>query len=228
LFDKGNDLYNEGKFQDAINTYERILDTDYHSAELYFNLGNAYYKLNRIAPSIYYYEKALMLSPKDKDVLNNIAFARNMTVDAIEVIPEMGFSKIFLNITNALSFDIWAFLSIAFVVLFTILFLTYYFSYATLKKRISFLGSVISLSMALIMLVFAFQKFEYDQNYNPAIVFVAESEIKSEPNLRSEISFLLHEGTKVEVLEKYNETWVKIRLADGLTGWVPSDDIREL
>lgn len=228
LFEKGNELYNDGKFQDAINTYEGILQTDYHSAELYFNLGNAYYKLNRIAPSIYYYEKALMLSPKDKDILNNIAFARNMTVDAIEVIPEIGFSKIFLNATNAFGFDMWAVLSIAFVVLFVLLFLAYYFSYSTVRKRLSFLGSVVSLSLALIMLVFAFQKYEYDQNYNPAIVFVHESEIKSEPNLRSEISFLLHEGTKVEVLEKYNENWVKIRLADGLTGWIPSEDIREL
>lgn len=228
LFEKGNELYNDGKFQDAINTYEGILQTDYHSAELYFNLGNAYYKLNRIAPSIYYYEKALMLSPKDKDILNNIAFARNMTVDAIEVIPEIGFSKIFLNATNAFGFDMWAVLSIAFVVLFVLLFLAYYFSYSTVRKRLSFLGSVVSLSLALIMLVFAFQKYEYDQNYNPAIVFVHESEIKSEPNLRSEISFLLHEGTMVEVLEKYNENWVKIRLADGLTGWIPSEDIREL
>ena len=93
-FEKGNSLYNEGKFTEAIEAYERILESEFHSSELYYNLGNAYYKLNRIAPSIYYYEKALQLSPKDEDVLNNIAFARNMTIDAIEVIPEIGFSKI--------------------------------------------------------------------------------------------------------------------------------------
>ena len=108
LFAQGNNLYNDGEFQEAINTFEKILDTEYHSAELYFNLANTYYKLNRIAPSVDYYEKALQLSPNDEDILNNVAFARNMTVDAIEVIPEMGFSKILKSATNAFSYDRWA------------------------------------------------------------------------------------------------------------------------
>jgi tetratricopeptide (TPR) repeat protein len=228
LFAEGNSLYNDGKFQDAINTYESILETEYHSAELYFNLANAYYKLNRIAPSVYYYEKALQLSPNDKDIINNVAFARNMTIDAIEVIPEMGFSKIAKNLTNTFRYDVWAMLSVAFVILFVILFLGYYFSYSTTRKRLTFLTSTITLIAAFIMLVLAFQKHEYTQNDNPAIVFAHESEIKNEPNLRSEISFKLHEGTKLQVLEKYNENWVKIKLVDGKTGWVSSEDIKEL
>jgi len=228
LFSQGNSLYNEGKFQDAINTYESILDTENHSSELYFNLANAYYKLNRIAPSVYYYEKALQLSPNDKDIKNNMSFAKNMTIDAIELIPEMGFSKITKNIINRFSFDVWAILSVVFVVLFVVLFLTYYFSYSTNRKRLTFLSSILSLFLVLITLMFAFQKYEYEQNDNPAIVFALESEIKSEPNLRSEIAFKLHEGTKVQVLEIYNENWTKIKLADGKTGWISSQDIKEL
>ena len=228
LFAEGNSLYNDGKFQDAINTYENILNTEYHSAELYFNLANAYYKLNRIAPSIYYYEKALQLSPKDKDIISNVAFARNMRIDVIEVIPDMGFSKMVKSVTNTYSYDGWAILSVVFVVLFVILFLGYYFSYSTTRKRLTFLTSTTTLIIAFIMLVFAFQKYEYDQNDNPAIVFPHESEIKSEPNLRSEIVFKLHEGTKVQVIENYNENWTKIKLADGKTGWIPSEDIKEL
>lgn len=228
LFSQGNSLYNEGKFQDAINTYESILDTENHSSELYFNLANAYYKLNRIAPSVYYYEKALQLSPNDKDIKNNMSFAKNMTIDAIELIPEMGFSKIAKNIINRFSFDVWAILSVVFVVLFVVLFLTYYFSYSTNRKRLTFLSSILTLFLVLITLMFAFQKYEYEQNDNPAIVFALESEIKSEPNLRSEIAFKLHEGTKVQVLEIYNENWTKIKLADGKTGWISSQDIKEL
>jgi len=228
LFSQGNSLYNEGKFQDAINTYESILDTENHSSELYFNLANAYYKLNRIAPSVYYYEKALQLSPNDKDIKNNMSFAKNMTIDAIELIPEMGFSKITKNIINRFSFDVWAILSVVFVVLFVVLFLTYYFSYSTNRKRLAFLSSILSLFLVLITLIFAFQKYEYEQNDNPAIVFALESEIKSEPNLRSEIAFKLHEGTKVQVLEIYNENWTKIKLSDGKTGWISSQDIKEL
>ena len=228
LFKQGNNLYNEGEFQNAINTYERILDSKNHSAELYFNLANAYYKMNRIAPSVYYYEKALQLSPNDQDVKNNIAFAKNMTIDAIEVMPEIGFSKIMNSIINRFSFDAWALFSVVFVILFVILFLAYHFSYSTNKKRLAFLSSNLSLFLVLIALIFAFQKYDYDQKDKPAIVFAQESEIKSEPNLRSEISFKLHEGTKVQVLEVYNENWTKIKLTDGKTGWIPSQDIKEL
>jgi len=228
LFSKGNGLYNDGKYQDAINIYERILDSKNHSAELYFNLANAYYKMNRIAPSVYYYEKALQLSPNDQDVKNNIAFAKNMTIDAIEVIPEIGFSKIMNSIINRFSFDAWALFSIVFVVLFVILFLAYHFSYSTNRKRLAFLSSNLSLFLGLIALIFAFQKYDYDQKDKPAIVFAQESEIKSEPNLRSEIAFKLHEGTKVQVIEIYNENWTKIKLTDGKTGWIPSQDIKEL
>lgn len=228
FFEKGNAHYNEGEFQEAVDTYEKILETGNHSAELYYNLANAYYKLNRVAPSIYYYEKALQLAPKDEDILNNIEFARNMTIDDIEVIPEMGYTRLMKGLINTMSSDGWAYLSIASVLAFVLLFLGYYFSHSTARKRLSFLGSAAALLLAMLTLFLAYQKFELDQNDNPAIVFVDQSEIKSEPNLRSEIAFVLHEGTKVVVLEKYNENWVKIRLVDGKTGWIPSDDIKEL
>ena len=74
LFEQGNALYNDGNYTEAIEKYQAILKQGKHSAELYFNLGNSYYKLNNIAPSIYYYEKALQLAPDDKDILNNISF----------------------------------------------------------------------------------------------------------------------------------------------------------
>lgn len=228
LFNQGNSLYNEGNYQEAIDTYERILNTKNHSAELYFNLANAYYKQNRIAPSVYYYEKALQLAPNDEDIKNNMSFAKNMTIDAIEVIPEMGFSKITNQVINKYSFDVWALLSIALVVAFVVLFLLYYYSYTSAKKRIAFLSGIMALTMALTTLVFAFQRYDYEQQDKPAIVFAQESEIKNEPNLRSEIAFKLHEGTKVQVLEIYDKNWTKIKLTDGKTGWIPSEDIKEL
>jgi len=228
VFSKGNNLYNDGRFQDAISTYESILGSDIHSAELYFNLANAYYKLNRVAPSIYYYEKALQLSPKDADIKNNLSFAQNMTIDAIVTLPEVGFSKLVNGITNAIAFDDWALLSVTCVILFVILFLIYYFSYTTLKKRLSFVGSFIVLFIAFTSLFFAFKKYAIDKNNNPAIVFAQESDIKTEPNLRSESAFQLHEGTKVQVLDSYNQTWMKIELANGKTGWISTEDIKLL
>ena len=227
-FIKGNALYNEGKFQDAISVYESILETKEHSAELYFNLANAYYKLNRIAPSIYYYEKALLLEPSDDDIKNNLAFAQNMTIDAIEKVPEVGFSKFFNSIINKLSFNDWAVLAVICVILFVILFLTYYFSYTTIRKRFSFVGSFTMLAVALIALFFAFQKQTIDNKNNPAIVFTQESDVKIEPNLGSESAFQLHEGTKVQVLESYDDTWSKIEISNGKNGWILTQDIKFL
>lgn len=226
-FEEANTLYNEGKYAEAIDKYSAILDTDQHSVSLYFNLANAHYKLNNIAPSIYYYEKALLLAPNDDDIKNNIAFARNMTVDAIDSIPEAGFSKLLNNITNTYSFDVWAKIAVALVFCFVVLFLIYYFSYTSFKKRLTFIGSLLSLFLVCITLLLAFHKYNLDRLDRPAIVFVQESKVKSEPNLRSEESFRLHEGTKVQVLDTVKK-WKKIKLSDGKIGWILSDDIKML
>ncbi|WP_248724421.1 tetratricopeptide repeat protein [Seonamhaeicola sp. ML3] len=227
LFEEGNTLYNEGKYAEAIDKYTAILETGNHSAGLYYNLANAHYKLNHIAPSIYYYEKAILLNPDDTDIENNIAFAKNMTIDAIDVIPEVGLSKIVKNTTNTLSFDSWAKLTVALVFCFVILFLVYYFAYSTLVKRFTFVSSLVSLFLVCVALAFAFHKYNLDKKDNPAIVFVQESKVMSNPNLRSDEAFRLHEGTKVQVIDAYDD-WKKIKLSDGKTGWIISDDIKLL
>lgn len=227
LFEQANTLYNEGKYGEAIDKYKTILDTKNHSAELYFNLGNAHYKLNNIAPSIYYYEKALQLAPNDEDIKNNLAFAQNMTIDAIDVVPEAGLSKILNNATNTMTFDAWAKIAIGFVFCFVILFLVYYFAYSSLRKRLAFLSSLASLTMLCITLLFAFHKFNLDKKNKPAIVFAKEILVKNAPNNRSEESFRLHEGTKVQIIDTVDD-WKKIKLQDGKTGWVSSEDIKAL
>ena len=227
VFQEANTLYNDGKYQDAIDKYESIIKSGQHSAELYFNLGNANYKLNKIAPSIFYYEKALRLNPNDREIQNNLAFAQNMTIDAIEQVPEVGMTKFLNKIINVFSFDTWAKLSIVFMLMFVSLFILYYFSYTTQKKRLAFIASNGALFLMLIALAFAFQKYDLTQKDKPAIVFSQEAEVKSEPNLRSSEAFRIHEGTKVQILDTVNN-WKKIKLADGKTGWVPSDDIKAL
>ena len=169
IFERANKFYNEGKYADAIAQYQAILATKNHSAELYFNLANAYYKLNRIAPSIYFYEKALQLSPNDTDITNNLTMARNMTIDAIDVVPEGGFTKLINNATNTLTFDGWAKLSVVLVFCFVTLFLIYYFAYETLKKRLAFISSLTALFFMGLSLLFAFHKYNLDKNDQPAI-----------------------------------------------------------
>ncbi|MBC3759826.1 tetratricopeptide repeat protein [Hyunsoonleella sp. SJ7] len=227
LFEDANRLYNEGKYAEAIDKYMAILETEHHSPELYFNLANAHYKLNNVAPSVFYYEKALQLAPKDEDIKNNLGFAQNMTIDAIDNVPEVGFSKLIKNLTNTFSFDTWAILAVLMVCLYVILFLIYYFSHSSLKKRITFIASNICLLAMCIALAFAFNKYEIDKKDNPAIVFAQETKVKTEPNNRSEEAFRLHEGTKVQILDTVNN-WKQIQLTDGKTGWIPAEDIRML
>ncbi len=216
LFNEATKVYNEGDYEKAVENYLKILENGEHSAELYFNLGNSYYKLNQIAPSIYYYEKALLLKPNDAEIKNNLAYAQNMTLDAIETMPETGLSKIYKKITGFLSFDQWAYSAIIFMLLFVLAYIAfYYFRYAT-QKRIAFITSMVSLIIAV--------DFRATQ---PAIIFSEEVVIKSEPNNRSQEAFTLHQGTKVSVLEELND-WKKIQIADGKTGWIRSENIRLL
>ncbi|MFD2563700.1 tetratricopeptide repeat protein [Aquimarina rubra] len=227
VFDKANSLYNQEEYQQAIDVYKSILDKGQESAELYYNLGNANYKLSNIGSSIYYYEKALELAPSDEDIKNNLAFANNATIDVIDVIPEGVISRTVNSFTNMFSFDMWAWISILFVALFVVLFMLYYSARISSKKRLFFLGSWISLIIGLFAVFFAFKQYNYIENNQYAIIFAQETTVKSEPNLRSEEVFELHEGTKVKVTETVND-WKKIRLADGKIGWIPATDLKEL
>ncbi|MBF8151251.1 tetratricopeptide repeat protein [Winogradskyella sp. F6397] len=227
IFSEANTLYNDGKFAEAIDKYESILGSKEHSAELYYNLGNANYKLNNIAPSIYYFEKALLLDPNDEDIKNNLAFAQNMTIDAIDKVPDVGFSRIINNVVNTFNTDTWAKIAIGGVLLFVIIFLAYHFSYSSSKKRIAFVTSIVSLFVGCISIIMAFQKEGLNKKDNPAIIFAQESRVKSDPNPTSEEVFRLHEGTKVQVIKAY-EDWNEIKLSDNSTGWIPAKDIKLL
>lgn len=227
VFGKATDAYNAGDYNVAIENYLEIIEKGQHSAELYFNLGNSYYKLNQVAPSIYYYEKALLLKPNDSEIKNNLAYAQNMTLDAIEVMPETGLSKIYKDTTGFLSFDQWGYNAVIFMLLFVLLYIGfYYLKYAT-QKRIAFITSIVSLLIAVVSVVFAFLQYSDFQADQPAIVFDNEVKVTSEPNERSQAVFMLHEGTKLNVLEEL-KGYKKIRIADGQTGWLTSESIKLL
>ncbi len=227
LFDRATEAYNGGEYQAAVDSYLEILDNGKHSPELYYNLGNAYYKLNQIAPSIYYYEKALLLKPNDSEIKNNLSYAQNMTLDAIETMPETGFAKIYNSLLGFLSFDQWGYVAVVFVVLFVLLYIAFYYFRYSSRKRSAFVLSIVSLFIAIVSLVFAYLEYNAFKADQPAIVFAQVSSVKSEPNKTSQEAFALHEGTKVIVLDELND-WKKIKIADGTIGWIPSEDIKVL
>jgi tetratricopeptide (TPR) repeat protein len=224
LYNKATEAYNKGDYNKAIENYLEIVKGGQHSAELYFNLGNSYYKLNQVAPSIYNYEKALLLKPNDREIKNNLSYAQNMTLDSIELMPETGLSKIYKDLIGFLSFDQWSYVAVLFIMLFVLFYIAFYFlSYAT-KKRIAFISSIISLFIAIASIVFAFLQYTNFKADQPAIVFDDEVKVTAEPNKRSETVFTIHEGTKLNVLETLND-YKKIRIADGQTGWLTSESV---
>lgn len=227
LFEEANEAYANDDFETAISKYEEILENGETSVATYYNLGNAYYKLNNVAPSIYYYEKALQLDPTDEDVQNNIEFARSMTIDDIPVTEETGFQKSINQFISTFSYNTWAYLSIVLSVIFVILFLFYFFSRKPVVKRTLFGAAVFTFLLGGISVFFAFQQQEIQFNNQYAIIFSEEAEVKNEPSQRGEVAFNLHEGTKARVLEDY-QGWVKIELSNGTQGWVENEDLKRL
>lgn len=227
LFEQGKEQYKADKFQEAINNWMKIEAAGEHSAELYYNIANAHYKLNSIGPSIYYYEKALQLAPGDADILNNLAFAQNATVDAIEPLPQTLFVKWDNALSNWLNFEGWAKVSVVSAFLFAIFFLLYYFSAGTVRKRILFVGAIVSIFVLFTAVTMSFRTYDRSISNQPAIIFAESTDIKTEPSRKSETAFVLHEGTKVQILSEEDD-WFRIQIADGKDGWIPNTDLKQL
>lgn len=226
-FEAGNKLYRQEKFEEAVKAYESVLKTKQHSAELYYNLANAYYKLNKTAPAIYYYEKALLLNPNYSDAKNNLQFAQNMTIDDIKPVQQVGFGKIIHDFTSSYTYDGWAKIAIGFSVLFLLFFIGYYFSAATWLKRIFFVGLFVALIALVISIASSIAEKASYENDKPAIIFADTVGIKNEPKENADNAFMLHEGTKVQIIETL-DNWRKIQLADEKEGWVNKDALKEI
>ena len=225
FFDKANELYNEGKYYDAIENYNLILDDGKHSQELYYNLGNSYYKLNDIANSIFYFEKGLILNPNNEKIINNLAYAQNMLIDKIEPLPKNQILSFFNDLVNLVSYESWQIIYIFFEYLALIFFLLYLFSFESKRKKTFFIISSICIFLFFSTILLAdFSKNNY-RNNNPAIIFDKQVELRVEPNLRSEVVYTLHEGTKLNVTESINE-WSEVKLSNGNKGWLTTSSFR--
>lgn len=227
LFNAANKLYQQEEYIAALDLYQQIEKQEMESSALYFNMGNIYYKTNQVAPSIYYYEKALRMSPNDKDIRFNLSFANTMVLDNIEPLPKSLGQKFMDNIVMRFTYETWAKISVSLAFLFAVLFLLYHFSYSTNKKRIYFITSILSVIFVTVSLFFSYRNKHYVENKIEAIIFSAQAEVKSAPTNSSDIYFELHEGTKVLVLEVL-DNWKKIKIADGKMGWMKDSNLKEI
>jgi tetratricopeptide (TPR) repeat protein len=226
-FENGNTLYKQGNYKEAIDAYETVFRTKKQSAELYFNIANCYYKLNKVAPTIYNYEKALVLNPDFAPAKNNLEIAKKLQIDDIKVFPKVGFEKIMQNLTSTYHYNTWAWISVGFGFLFLLFFIAYYFSEASLIKRLFFVGMFVNLLLILISVSAGFFEKSNFENEKPAIVFAEVTALKTEPKEASKEIMKLHEGTKFFVKSTLNN-YKKVQLTDQTEGWIESNDIKEV
>ncbi len=227
IFNIANELYKNENYIEAIEKYKKIESSGYISSELYYNLGNSYYKLNKVGPSIYYYEKALLLNPTNEDVKNNLVFAKRLALDNIEELPTTVFQKFNKKYLQQLSYNKWAMISVLFCFLGCMFFLFFYFSIQSSKKRLFFIVSSFSFLLLLVSCIITYNQYLFQLNNKEAIIFAESTEIRNAPTLNSEEVFKLHEGSKVIVLDSI-DNWKKIKIADGKQGWIISSEIKLL
>lgn len=225
---QANQKYNDGKFEEAAALYQKIVKNGYESEELYFNLGNAYYRSNNFTAAILNYERAKLLAPNDEEIEHNLQQAKQYTKDDIEEIQESRLSLWFKSIIRSLNTDTWAVLSVVSFVAFVVLLLLYLIAGSISLKKIGFWFGILMFVMSITFFVFSYKQEQYLTEHKSAIIFSPSVTVKSTPdNVSGSDLFILHEGTKVKIL-KSEENWCEIKLPDGRVGWLQTSDIERI
>jgi tetratricopeptide (TPR) repeat protein len=221
---EAEDAYIQENYTKSIEKYKEVLITYGESAEIYYNLGNAYYKANKIAPAILYYERALLIDPGDTDIRFNLEMARQNTTDKIEPLGDFFLSKWFDSIQNKGAADSWAKLGIICFLVFIGCLLLFFFSRWRRMRKVGFYMGLLFLTLVVFTNIFARNQKRELINHTHAIVFSPTVTVKSSPNQSGTDLFILHEGAKVFIRSSLGE-WNEIELEDGNVGWMPSKDI---
>ncbi len=219
---EGDELYKKEKYTEAAAAYEKALKSeDGVSAALYYNLGNAYYKLDNIPLAILNYERALMIEPGDGDIRANLALARGKTADKVTPPSEMFFVTWWHNLCNMMSIYAWCVTAIISFALMLLGILAYLFSSNLTLRKVGVYGAMALFVLVIIANISAYTQNEAFNNRNSAIVVAPAIPVKSSPNNSSTDLFVIHEGSKVEILDSSMKQWREVKFEEGKQGWIP-------
>lgn len=225
LWNAGVECYAADDFEGALKNFKELESLGYKSPELFYNMGNTYYKMSGyIAYAILYYERALKLDPSYEDAAANLEFVRQFTLDKIEVVPEFVLVTWFKTLREGLSSDGWAYMALAFMVVLAVLVLIFRFGRALVLRKISFAFAIIVTIFAIFSVIFSIGLKDVMESRDEAVVVNPVSSVKSSPNASGTSLFIIHEGTNVTVLEELGQ-WNKVELSDGRQGWIVKRDI---
>jgi len=224
FFANGNELYINGKYEEAINEYKKTIEAGYENGELYYNLGNAYYKLGAIGKSILYYERAKKFLPDDEELTNNLLLANIQVVDRIDSIPWIFYKKLWNNLKDIFILSSWTHIFLASWIIFWILISVIFFLRRRTFKRIVKFCLLVSIIVCFITsLVVISLVYDY-KGIKRAIIMADEIKVYSGPDENETELYLIHEGTKVQIKRDAGE-WLEVKLANGAVGWILQEDI---
>ncbi|MDR2963659.1 MAG: tetratricopeptide repeat protein [Bacteroidales bacterium] len=218
--------YTQKQYDSALTLYMQVYDENLHSADLFYNIANTYFKLNDLARAILWYERALLLDPSHRDAQNNLAFANARQIDKVETLPPGMFESVFSSLYLSMSYVAWAILSLVFLAAFLVAIVVFLFTHSEKLKKISFVAGLVFFFAALVSFACANAN-KNALNRNFAIITEATVTIKTEPNIIAADLVTVHEGLKVEFLKPYGD-WANIRLLDGKEGWVKKEFVEKI
>ena len=223
--------YINKNFAESIQLYEsQILENksiNQESAQIYYNLGNAYFRDNQIAKAIVNYERALLLEPGDSDIRHNLRFAKTRIEDKIDSADSLFINKWIRSIQNLYSGNAWAIIGIVFFILLIVAIGLYMISAQIVLRKVSFYSGIVLLSLVIITNVFAFKQKSKIVNRSTAIIMSASVSIYTSPDAHSQELFRLHEGAKVKI-KREEGRWIEIVIANGSVGWLQKMNVETI
>jgi len=224
VIQKANTAYQAGFYENAAKLYEQVIKDGYASSELYYNLGNAYFKADKFPSAILNYERALKLDPSNEDIIYNLKVANNQIIDKIDQLPKLFYERWWESLKQLLSPDAWAVTTIILFVVFFIVIAIFLLSTSVGLRRVLLISGLLLLFVTGIFFIFAYETSEEAREHREAIVFEPTLPVKSSPEETGIDLFVIHEGLKVQVIDELTG-WREIRIANGSKGWVKSETL---
>lgn len=219
LMNQGNKFYQDGNYELAVESYHKILSQGFESPALYYNLGNAYFKLDKPGYSILNYERGLKLSPGDEDLSYNLKITYARTADKITELPKLFIVQWWDLLVTTFSVTGWSVIAIIVYCLFLASIGFYLLSRNFNLQRISFMTGSVSLAVMIITFVIMIARYEHQASADYGVLLAPIYSVKVSPDEKSSDTFVIHEGIKFTIEDHVNG-WAKIRLVDGKVGWV--------
>ena len=226
-WEMGNKAYMDGAYDKAVEEFSAILEGGEYSMELYYNLANAYFKMEKIGKAILYYNKALRIAPSQEDVLHNLAIAETRTKDKITAVPEFFLHRWMRVVRNSVSCNAWGALSLLFFALILTFVLLFLLASRLGVRKAGFYGALCSLLLFVATTAFAISSRNDILTEDEAVVMSSAISVKSSPDRSATDLFVLHEGTKLRIVAEFDE-WIEVVIADGKKGWTERKNIETI